>query len=210
MDHCDTFQNSRTANQPGSTDDSAEFAALMDQVRQGSQEAAEKLWREYGPCVIHVVRRALNQNLRSQLDSQDFSQDVWASFFRELPDAGKVSTPTELLHFLTRMARNKVFDGHRRLHAHRRSVELEVSHGVFLDGDERIDEREPTPSQVVAANVLIDEMTLGQPPEARRVVQMRRDGLTEAEIAAREQMSTRSVRRIITHIKRLFFHRWSP
>ena len=99
-------------------------------------------------------------------------------------------------------------DGHRRLHAQRRNVELEVSHGVFLDGDERIDEREPTPSQVVAANVLIDEVTHGQPPASRRVVQMRRDGLTDAEIAAREQVSTRRVRRIFTEVKRLFFHRW--
>jgi hypothetical protein len=37
---------------------------------------------------------------------------------------------------------------------------------------------------------------------------MRREGLTDPEIAAREQTSTRSVRRVITHIKRLFRRKW--
>jgi RNA polymerase sigma factor (sigma-70 family) len=209
MNDCDTSGSSQAAGRQRPTGGGDEFASLMEQVRQGSHEAAETLWREYGPCVIHVVRRSLNQSLRPHLDSQDFAQDVWASFFRELPDAEKVASPGALVRFLTRMARNKVLEEHRRQHTLRRNVDLDVSHGLFLDDDEQIDEREPTPSQVVAAEVLVDELTGGQPPECRRVVQMRREGLTDIEIAARVRTSTRNVRRIFTELKRLFFKRWS-
>lgn len=186
----------------------ANFAALMEQVREGSQEAAEEVWRQYGPYVVYVVRRSLHQSLRSHVDSQDFAQDVWASFFRQLPDAGQFDSPDALFGFLTRMARNKVIDEYKRLHRQVRDVERDISHGVFLDKDERIDENEPTPSQLIAAEDLVDGLAANDSPESYRIVRMRREGLTDVEIAAREETSTRSVRRVIKHIKRLFRRRW--
>jgi RNA polymerase sigma factor (sigma-70 family) len=180
----------------------------MEQVRQGSQEAAEQVWREYGPYVVYVVRRSLHESMRSRLDSQDFAQDVWASFFRELPGADEVQTPDALLQVLTKMARNKVVEEYRRQHTQRRNIDNDVPSGLFLDEDELIDEREPTPSQLLAAEFMVHELTADQPPEFGRMVRLRREGLSDVEIAEREQISTRTVRRVFDSLKRAFRKRW--
>src|SRR5581483_2343423 len=73
-------------------DEARHFAELMDEVRLGSHEAAEELWRRYGPYVVHVVRRSLHHRLRARFDSQDFAQAAWASFFAELPRAERLDT----------------------------------------------------------------------------------------------------------------------
>ncbi len=199
--------NSQQREEPRE-DQADKFAALMQQVRQGSQEAAAEVWRQYGPYVVYVVRRSLHQSLRPHVDSQDFAQDVWASFFRVLPAANDLQTPEALFRFLTRVARNKVIDEHRRLHRQVRNVDRDVSHGVFTGDDARIDEREPTPSQLVSAEELLDGITAEGPPKLSRIVRMRREGFSDVEIAAQERISTRSIRRLIKDIKRLFLKKW--
>lgn len=183
------------------------FAKLMDQARRGSQEAAEEVWREYGPYVVYVVRRWLRPEMRGRLDSQDFAQDVWASFFREVPARDAVTSPDDLIRLLTKMAKNKVISEYRRHSNHRRDFEREESHGVFVDGQEIIDEREPTPSQVFAANALVDELTSGQTETCARMVQMRCDGLSDEEIADHEHVSIRSVRRVFDKLRSVFHRR---
>lgn len=183
------------------------FAELMDKARRGSQEAAEQVWREYGPYVVYVVRRWLRPEMRGRLDSQDFAQDVWASFFREVPARDAVTSPDDLIRLLTKMAKNKVVSEYRRHSNHRRDVEREESHGVFVDGSELIDERQPTPSQVFAASTLVDELTAGQPESCGRMVQMRCDGLSDEEIADHERVSARSVRRVFDKLRAAFQRR---
>lgn len=184
------------------------FAELMDQARGGSQEAAEQVWREYGPYVVYVVRRWLRPELRGRLDSQDFAQDVWASFFREVPARDAIANPDDLIRLLSKMAKHKVVSETRRHSNRRRDVDREESYGVFVDGEEIVDQREPTPSQVFAANVLVDELTSGQPESCGRMVQMRCQGLSDQEIAELEQTSTRSVRRMFENLRAAFHRRW--
>lgn len=181
------------------------FAELMDQARRGSQEAAEQVWQEYGPYVVYVVRRWLRPELRGRLDSQDFAQDVWASFFRDLPAGEAVANPDDLVRLLAKMARNKVISEFRRSASRRRDFERDESHGAFTGGDALIDPREPTPSQVFAANALVEDLTLGQPESAARMVRMRCDGLSDREIAERERTSTRTVRRVFEKLRAAFY-----
>jgi RNA polymerase sigma factor (sigma-70 family) len=184
------------------------FAELMDQARRGSQEAAEQVWREYGPYVVYVVRRWLRPEMRGRLDSQDFAQDVWASFFREVPAGDAITTPDDLVRFLAKMAKNKVVHEYRRQTSDRRDVDREERHGLLVDDDELIDEREPTPSQIFAADALVEELVSGQPESCARMLQMRCDGLSDVEIAEAEHISTRSVRRIFKKLQAIFDRRW--
>lgn len=179
------------------------FAALMEQVRLGSHQAAEELWREYGAYVVHIVRRSLHQRVRSQFDSQDFAQAAWASFFSRLPEAGQFDTPAALAGFLAKIARNKVITQHRRLHGPTRNVERERHLHHFETTDAMIDPRLPTPSQEAVADELAERLIADQPPLLGRIVEMRRAGLTAMEIAAREKTSTRTVRRALAHLKKL-------
>lgn len=184
------------------------FSALMAEVRLGSHEAAEELWKEYGDYVVHIIRRSLHQRVRSQFDSQDFAQAAWASFFSRLPEAGQFETPAALAGFLARIARNKVITQHRRLHGPTRNIERERRLDHYDTTDAMIDPRLPTPSQEAVADELVERLTAGQPPLLGRIVEMRRAGLSAAEIAEREQTCTRTVHRALARLKKLLAKRW--
>src|SRR5690242_7658787 len=91
-----------------------EFKALLSAARQGSDEAARELYETYVRYVLICVRHKLWKNMRSKFDSQDFVQDVWASFFdvrHTLPD---FDNPNDLVSYLMGIARNKVALAGRR------------------------------------------------------------------------------------------------
>lgn len=196
-------------DKPRLPDDGAEqFSALMEQVRLGSHDAAEQLWRQYGPYVIHVVRRSLHHRLRSRFDSQDFAQAAWASFFGELPDASQLDSPSALVNFMCRVARNKVIAEHRRLHGPERNVKRQRRLRRARTNPSYVDPKLPTPSQQVVAHDIVEQLTADQPSLYRRVVQMRLKGMRTTEIAKQENTTTRTVRRVLAHVKRLLKKRW--
>ena len=86
----------------------ADFGTLMAQVQEGCTEAAQKLHEVYGPHILRAVRRRLHQRLRSKYDSLDFVQDVWASFFGDVPQKYTFAQPEDLVAFLSGMAQKKV------------------------------------------------------------------------------------------------------
>jgi RNA polymerase sigma factor (sigma-70 family) len=188
-------------------DGSQYFSELMEQVRLGSHEAAEELWRRYGPYVVHVVRRSLHHRLRARFDSQDFAQAAWASFFAELPEAAQLDTPAALVSFLSRIARNKVIVEHRRSHGPERNVKRQRRLERSTADRRYIDPKLPTPSQQAVAEDIVEQVTADQPPLYGRVVQMRLDGMATIEIAKQENTTTRTVRRVLAHVKQLFVRR---
>ena len=94
--------------------DDQEFLVLMKRIQAGSSEAASALLERYGLDVLRAVRSGLSQQLRSKFDSQDFVQDVWASFFANPPPEGKFDQPRRLVAFLRRIASNKVANAARQ------------------------------------------------------------------------------------------------
>ncbi|MCA9151905.1 MAG: hypothetical protein KDA92_21530, partial [Planctomycetales bacterium] len=58
--------------------DELTFSHLLEQVRQGSDEAAWDLVETYGPHVLRTIRRTLSREIRGKFDSDDFAQAVWA------------------------------------------------------------------------------------------------------------------------------------
>src|ERR1700722_19418366 len=97
-----------------------DFRVLMERVRTGSDEAAREVFDRYSGHISRVVRRQLHQRLRSQYDSLDFLQAVWASFFALPPDQYRFHRSEDLIGFLSRMAYNKVVDVARRRFAVRK------------------------------------------------------------------------------------------
>ena len=61
---------------------------------------------------------------------------------------------------------------------------------------------EPSPSQNAQAGDRLDQMIAGRSPLEAEVVNLRRQGLTFEEIAARTGLHERSIRRIIDEIRR--------
>ncbi len=175
-----------------------DFAALMQGVRAGSEEAARQLVERFGPRILRVVRRRLNPKLRSKFDSLDFQQDVWASFFAD-PSDKTFDRPEALAAFLATMARNKVLMAVRqRCQLQKYNVDREHS----LDGSAAyaahgVAGPDPTPSQLAVAQEKWDQLLKGHPPRYQRILILLRQGHTQVQISQQLGIDERSVRRII-------------
>jgi RNA polymerase sigma-70 factor (ECF subfamily) len=181
---------------------SDEFSVLMARVRSGCPEAVRELTEHYGPHILRVVRRRMTRNLRSEFDSLDFLQDVWASFFARPDQLARLDDADALIGFLVTVARNKVLDVVRRRlgaggyrTANERSLERTVpSEGAALPG------KEPTPSQFAVANEAWDRLLSLLPAHYQPVAELLRDGFSPAEVAGRVGVSERTVWRVIRRL----------
>jgi RNA polymerase sigma-70 factor (ECF subfamily) len=180
-------------------DPASEFRALIGQVQQGSQEAARQLADAYGPHVRRYVHRALSRELRSQYDSLDFVQLVWASFFHQPEDLPQIESPGQLVNYLARMAQHKLLDEQRRLHAQKNDVAREQR---FDEPDKQLASRDPTPSAVAIFHEEWETLVNRQPGEVGRVVQLRYEGATYQEIADELQIHERTARKAIDRLQR--------
>ena len=184
--------------QPGGND----FAALMERVRQGSEDAARELLDEYGPHVVRAVRRKLSRPMRAKVDSMDFTQAVWASFFANRSQIERLDKPEALIAFLVQVAKNKVIDEFRRLfHTQKHNLNRERSmHGSAAFEAGRLAARTPTPSQIAATNELRDKLVAGQPPHYQQIVRYRQLGMTQEEIAQRMKLNVRTIQRVMQRL----------
>jgi RNA polymerase sigma factor (sigma-70 family) len=181
---------------------SSDFDLLLQKVRAGDADAVRQLHDTYGPSILRAVRRRMNAKLRERYDSDDFSQAVWASFFKDVSELGRMTTPRDLVQFLARVASNKVIDAGRR--ARHRSEEHvdDVSESIQHGRDLRLRVSVPTPSQHAVANESWERILADEEENCREVIRLRLQGLTQLEIAARLRISERSVRRMLLRISR--------
>ncbi len=194
--------------------DDEDLAGLIAQVKAGDADAIRDLVLRFESDLRMSVRARLPQALRSRFDSLDFVQKVWQSVLTtEGQDLGRFTNAQHFRGFLSGVARNKVFEEHRRRTKTRkynlkREEPLYVRHG----GRERpreVPAPGPTPSQGVQADDRFAQLVAGLGPEAARVLELRRQGLTFEEIAAETGINERSVRRIIEAIRaRMEARKW--
>jgi RNA polymerase sigma factor (sigma-70 family) len=179
------------------------FAILIEQVRQGSEEAARELYERYGPLLVQVVRRQLSKQLRPKYDSQDFTQAVWASFFALPAQDCNFASPEALVAFLTRMARNKVTSAVRqRLITTKYNVNREQSlngSAAFLLADQPAPL--PRPSECVAAEDTWERLLAAAPEPRRRILIMLRQGKSHREIAAVMGIDEKTIRRLLERLR---------
>lgn len=160
----------------------AEFADLVRRIRAGEQDAAAELVRRYEPLIRREVRMHLEDGrLRRAFDSVDVSQSVLASFFlRATAGQYDLSNPQQLAQLLVTMARNKVASQVRREQRQRRDVRR------LQPGDEMlaaVPDGDPTPSEVVACEELLQSLREQLSADERQIVDLRREGASWAAVA---------------------------
>lgn len=189
-----------------------EFKDLLQEIQQGSQDAAHTFLDRYGEHILRVIRRRLDRKLRSKFDSCDFLQDVLASFFHHPPPPEAFAGPEALFRYLTIMARNKVIDVVRgRMQMQKHNVNRENS----LDGSAKIQAAlvhgpEPTPSEVAVADEQWHGMLKGQPAHYQEILKMRRQGHTYGDIAAALHLSPKMVQRLLDKLWPRFASQETP
>lgn len=188
------------------TESTEEFAVLMQRLREGSEDAARELLERYGDHVIRAVRRRLHKSLRTRFDSQDFTQAVWASFFGSRDLLSQLGGPDDLVALLVQVANHKVADGYRR---HLKlspdsPLRKETRLGGSQDAWEKVAAKLPTPSETAVGNEVQDQLRELLPLHYQRMIKLRSDGATYAEIAAELGVDKGTVNRILSRLKEQF------
>ncbi len=184
-------------------DDSSELEELLERIRAGSEEAAWDFIEIYGPHLRRIVRRKLDTQLRSQFDSLDFVQMVWASFFCEPQEIKEFDGPEKLIGYLATVARNKVVQEYRRrVRTQKYNVTRERSLEEMDPDEASFSRNQATPSQVAMARERWARILKGQPERHRRIVQMRIHGATFEEIGRDLGIHERTARKIMDQLLR--------
>jgi RNA polymerase sigma factor (sigma-70 family) len=182
--------------------DDSEFNDLVARARSGDPAAIRDFLERFEREVRVMVRARLPRKLRPRFDSGDFVQAVWQSFFTD-PNgpAREFENIAHLRGFLDGVVRNKVQEEHRRLtrtakHNLAREERLYINRGS-REVLREVASPDPSPSENVQADDRLEQLVAGFGPREIEVLTLRRQGLTQAEIADRTGMNERSVRRII-------------
>jgi RNA polymerase sigma-70 factor (ECF subfamily) len=162
--------------------DDTPFADFMRRIRAGDARAAEELIRKYERAVRLEVRMRLSDpRLGRLVDSVDICQSVMASFFlRAAAGQYELNNPQDLVKLLVVMARNKVAGAVRDQRRQRRDHRRLESTGEDFD----MVAPDPSPSQVVEGQELLERFRQRLSPEERQLADCRAQGLGWAEIAA--------------------------
>jgi len=186
--------------------DDDDLAGLIERVKAGDADAIRDLIHRFEGDVRTIVRVRLPQSLRSQFDSMDFVQAVWQSVLtKDGKDLGRFTNARHFRGFLAGVARNKVFEEHRRRTRTRKYSLIREEPLYVRRGDRELPREvpapDPTPSQDAQAHDRFAQLIAGRSAQEAEVVELRRRGLTFDEIAAQTGLSERAVRRIIEAIR---------
>jgi RNA polymerase sigma factor (sigma-70 family) len=168
--------------------------ALLQQLTAGDAEAAQRVFTAYAPYLRMVVRRQLTPALRAKFDSVDIVQSVWADLFDGLR-AGywEFANPQQLRAFLVKVTRNRLIDRVRQQQA---PLRLETR----LDAAALRELPQPRAAQAgeqLEADEMWQRLLALCPPQHRTLLELKRQGMPLAQIAARTGLHEGSVRRVL-------------
>jgi RNA polymerase sigma factor (sigma-70 family) len=183
------------------TDDRALLARMLERLRQGDLAAAEQLLAAFEPLLRLLVRRQLSSELQAKFDSIDIVQSVWADLIQGLRGAHwQFADVQRLRGFLVRATQNRFIDQVRK---HRRAVDFEQPLADSASSDQPA-AGEPAPSDEVQAADIWEKLMSLCAPQHREILDLKRQGFSLSEIAARSGLHESSVRRILYDIARRF------
>jgi RNA polymerase sigma factor (sigma-70 family) len=172
---------------------------LLAKLNDGDPAAAEQVFLAYEPYLRMVVRRRLSSGLRAKFDSLDIVQSVWADLldgFRK--SKWSFQDANQLRAFLVKVTQNRFVD---RLRQHRAALECERALPQ-ADIEALASAHSSRVSESFQADELWRQMLEVCPPAHYELLELKRQGASLAEIAARTRLHPSSVRRILYDIAR--------
>jgi RNA polymerase sigma-70 factor (ECF subfamily) len=167
---------------------------LLDRLNAGDRAAVQQIFLIYEPYLRMVVRRRLPERMRSKFDSADVVLSAWADLWDGFRQAKwKFTDADQLRAFLVKVTCNRLID---RIRRNRRPLECE--HSWSDAGLEMLGASSSgSASEIASADELWQQMLEVCPPQHRKLLHLRRQGISLAEIAERTRLHESSVRRIL-------------
>ena len=184
-----------SATQQARTD--SHLDTLFNRARNGDDAAWQELFRQCYPKVVRVVRRKLDKPMRSLYDSTDFASDVMKSL---AANADRLDFPSfeSLMAFLAQVAERKVIDEYRKVHTQKRDIDRQRPLAADQDDGPRpltLASGAPTASQFAQATEANERILAGQSEPERQVIELKKQGYSNSEIADQTGWNVRKVQR---------------
>jgi RNA polymerase sigma factor (sigma-70 family) len=178
---------------------------LLQSLSGRDPEAIEKVFLNVAPGLRALVRRRMSGALRSKFDSEDVVLSVWTDLldgFRE--GRWNFESAAQLRAFLVTATRRRLID---RVRQHRVELEhLRAEHDPL-----HVATSAAGPSAMARGSELWEQLLALCPPAHHELLNLKRQGLPLADIAARTGLHPSSVRRILYDLaKRLAVAQRTP
>lgn len=172
--------------------------SLVRLAGQGSEEAADRLYRRYAARLRSLAERKLPPDVTPRVDADDIVQSVFRRFFQAARQ-GNYTAPTgeDLWHLLVAIALNRLRTVTTRQRAarrdSRRTARPDPSQGDFAGGDGQ-------PGAIL--RLVIRDALARMSAAHREVIELRMEGYEVGEIAGRTGRSKRTVERNLQDVRR--------
>lgn len=174
---------------------------LFARYRQGESQAADELFQRYVYRLTLLARSRLSPRLASRTDPEDVVLSAYRSFFVRAREGKFVIVRSgDLWRLLLSITLHKLYRQARRHTAERRSVAREEAWDGAA-GESPLMSREPTPEEALAAADELTALLAALDPFARRVLELRLQEESLADIAAETGRSERTVRRALEQVR---------
>ncbi len=194
--------------------DDENSAELLEEWRQGNEQAAEEIFQRYVERLIALARSRLSAKLSRRLDPEDVVQSAYRSFFRQArDDRYALRRSGDLWRLLAAITLNKLHGQIEYHTAQKRAVDQEenapADRSLFSVRPDAV-ARGPSPSEALAVVEELEEVMRGLDAVHRRILELRLQGQSVEEIAEDVQRSERTVRRVLEKVKTELNQRLNP
>jgi RNA polymerase sigma factor (sigma-70 family) len=181
----------------------AEDKNLVDLYRQGNQDAARQIVDRYLDRLLTLARRRISQRLASRVDPEDIVQSVFRTFFVRLKEGQFVfDDQDDLCKLLMRITLHKTLRQVAFHKAAKRDPNLETAHGEHHQEQlMALFDQEPTQEATVAFLDQLEHFLAQLRPQEREILEMRLQGHSNEDIAAKLGIYDRKIRRVIEHVR---------
>jgi RNA polymerase sigma factor (sigma-70 family) len=179
---------------------------LMARWRQGDQEAAAELFRQYAGRLIALARSRLPAHMSQRFDPEDVVQSAYRSFFARAREGGfDIQPGNDLWQLLVGITIHKLQHQVRRNTADKRAVfreqPLEANGTAADEGTVLLFAQEPSPIEAVTLIDEVEQLMARLEPMQRRILELRLQGYDREEIAADIGRSEVTVRRVLKQVQ---------
>ena len=178
----------------------------LDELKQGSDDAANELWQRYFESLVAIARRRLANSPKRVSDEEDVALNVFNSLCAGAENGrfDQLNDRDDLWKLLVVMTRHKSMNQVRHQSAEKRGGRKVSGHSIFgnLDGGEGVQGfdlflgDDPTPDFLVEVQEQQERLLgllIGK--RHREIAELRLQGYSVEETAAKLEISSRSVKR---------------
>lgn len=172
---------------------------LIRGVRDGDPAALREFFASYGPALQRVADRAIDPRMRRRFGPESIAQSVCRTFMRRAAaDEFQLVDGDALWRLLCAIALTKVRE---RVRFHGR-LKRDVGAEIHVDAEATFGARGgPTAEDEIAFADQFGHVLAALDDDLRRLLELRLQELTQAEIAERMECSERTVRRLLGRLE---------